>query len=86
MNTLEDLDGKNTPNYELRGFDRPTELRANITNITEYGYVYVNFSEPILLPPSSPNFVPDDNISSYFLSKYNVETQKYDINTDFIYR
>ena len=85
LSTLASLDDQGSmPNYELSGDDRPTELRANITNITEYGYVFVNFSEPILLPPNSPEFLPDDDISAYFLSVYDKKTEKYDINPDFI--
>jgi len=46
--------------------------------------VYVNFSEPILMPPGNSIFIPDENISAFFLSKFDLNTQKYDVNIDFI--
>lgn len=68
-----DADGKE-PNYELPPSQRPPFLRADIKQITDTGMVYINFSEPILLPYNNtqrvelglaelPDFVPDVNIS-----------------------
>jgi len=48
LNVL-NADGKE-PNYELPASLRPPYLRADIKEITENGMVYINFSEPILLP------------------------------------
>jgi hypothetical protein len=44
-------------------------LKASISDITPYGDVYIKFSEPILLPPNAPNFVPSNKISDVTLEK-----------------
>jgi hypothetical protein len=33
-------------------------------NVTEWGEVHINFSEPILMPPGTPDFKPDNKISA----------------------
>jgi hypothetical protein len=43
--------------------DKALDLNIFVDKITSEGEMLMTFSKPILLPPSAPEFIPDNKIS-----------------------
>ena len=46
--------------------------------------MYINFSEPIIMPPNISEMVPDANISQHTMTSFITETQNYVLQGDFV--